>query len=723
MVGPRQPKAVRRRPLPTDPTGSLPLRPPMPEHTQSAPLPYIPPRNVQVQSQPQGPSGYQPNEHNPQVLPPLDRRYQHASVEDAQEVGINGYKEGIPHYQNEVALQPEQQPSPRYNSYGQSGGEGILLSESNQYPNRQEIMVPQQASGQRRRSDYDDYAARGRLDDSYYASDLPAIPPTQRHQSRQSAQRVPPSGMVHSHSSPAFSMQYHSSVPEVRQERYYQGPSYAHSGQRPNHESYDEHESAHGPPRHDRESRSSPLRASVEDDDAPPPPPAHRKSGQSAAPPTYQTGDVVVSQRGPVPVPLRVRHSRASISASPLSQVQSNVVRNDYDSSPSPSNSKGFSHSGPNPSSQTSYSQPARRPSQDPMMISPSREYSQPIPPTLVPGYDPRIAEEESQRILHEKRMSARQIGSNGISSEHNQPPMYVPHPEVQSNVQAVPRQREDPRTSVPATKARAVSPDVRTPIRKSVSPQPGSAPGERRLSGVPFSPDSYDSFNPTLNAASSINTPGPKYTTPEQSKIASSQRNREADGPIIGSDGREIDPSDHLPIDTWAPEPERKNPRKGPEVTLRFRHSPQGAQPMPLSAPRAPRDVGRPMPTPIYTQSPNITPPVSGSRNRLQKKSKVSPTQQTPNTSFSTSPIMNPDPRISPSDYPLRERESPNYGYGGSPTYARGPSGPPPVPGKVPIGRGQEDWSTDPLSEEMRRIDIGVGGGGGRQRRSRFGV
>ena len=36
----------------------------------------------------------------------------------------------------------------------------------------------------------------------------------------------------------------------------------------------------------------------------------------------------------------------------------------------------------------------------------------------------------------------------------------------------------------------------------------------------------------------------------------------------------------------------------------------------------------------------------------------------------------------------------------------------PPPVPGKVPIGSGQEDWGTDELSEEMRRIDIGVGSG-----------
>ncbi|KAI5294500.1 hypothetical protein KEM56_005836 [Ascosphaera pollenicola] len=30
---------------------------------------------------------------------------------------------------------------------------------------------------------------------------------------------------------------------------------------------------------------------------------------------------------------------------------------------------------------------------------------------------------------------------------------------------------------------------------------------------------------------------------------------------PIIGNDGRVIDPSEHLPTDTWAPEPERRPP------------------------------------------------------------------------------------------------------------------------------------------------------------------
>jgi hypothetical protein len=77
-------------------------------------------------------------------------------------------------------------------------------------------------------------------------------------------------------------------------------------------------------------------------------------------------------------------------------------------------------------------------------------------------------------------------------------------------------------------------------PTRRSVSPRdsPTDTPG----GGAPFSPDSYDQVRSDHGGA------------PPRDGIG---------GPIVGWDGREIDPSDHLPVDSWAPEPEKKTPNK----------------------------------------------------------------------------------------------------------------------------------------------------------------
>ncbi|KAK4946292.1 hypothetical protein LTR66_014301, partial [Elasticomyces elasticus] len=101
------------------------------------------------------------------------------------------------------------------------------------------------------------------------------------------------------------------------------------------------------------------------------------------------------------------------------------------------------------------------------------------------------------------------------------------------------------------------------TPTRKSVSPRPSlSDDSPRRQSGVPFSPDSYDEYNPSLRSPSTLsnaNSPNSSY----QLQQGSGATPRDNNGPILGWDGRVIDPSDHLPVDSWAPEPEKKTPTK----------------------------------------------------------------------------------------------------------------------------------------------------------------
>lgn len=492
---------------------------------------------------------------------------------------------------------------------------------------------------------------------------------------------------------------------------------------------------------------SSPVQAAVDDEGPPPPPPVHRSSGIQSPP---QSSGRHSETYPPIstPLPLNIRPHRGSNTASPLSQVQSNAPAMGYLST-SPSNSQPFSHSTASVSSHTSYSQPGRRNSQNLLAHSPTKNFDYDLPPSLVPGYEPSIAEDESQRLLNEKRKSSRQIFPNEPSPQYQALPArnsprtypsprndpfqsprhdpYTPRIDGQSPL----RQLENSQDRRPHRSSAPVTPNPRIPMRKSLSPAPEPTPGTRRLSAVPFSPDSYDAFNPSANSAV-VNSAGPKYNTPEQAKEAFRERENELKleaGPIIGSNGRVIDPSDHLSTDTWAPEPEPKLPRKGPEVTLRFRHSPQGAQPMPPSGTRrALQDTPtRPqsMSTPVITHSPDAN---SAGRNRLLKKSRVSPSQPAsspvvPTLNTSVKPARKSMPRAPASDYPVREHD--NYYNSGSPTYnVRSSLGgtPPPVPEKIPIAPAQEGWGVNALSEEMRRIDIGVGGQA-RLRRGRFGA
>lgn len=487
---------------------------------------------------------------------------------------------------------------------------------------------------------------------------------------------------------------------------------------------------------YDHDPRS--MQPSVEDDEAPPPPPAHRTSGSQL--PMYEPHGQSGYNHISAPAPLNIRNGRNSASPNPYGVQTMDLYhpQDDFESTASPSSGRGIPHPVASTSHQPRYTQPPRRQSQDPMMASSPAEGNYNMPPSLVAGYDPRIVGDPSTSMIHENRMSGGMSNGTGPMPMHRHPPSHENSPKGHFlSRQDIAISRPSPtgnggqphRSSAPMIKPRAISPDPRTPVRKSVSPQPGSRSEENRLSGIPFSPDSYETFNPNVSSSSSINKPGPQYQTPEQAKDAYRQSQREAqrdEGPIIGNDGRVIDPSDHLPTDTWAPEPERKTIKKAPEPTTRSRPSPQGAQPMPPAGRRPLRDAAiRPhsISTPIYAHSPDGVSPSSAPRTRLQKKSRASPAQPTSSPAL---PALNTMPRSLPrastADYPLREHD--NYGYGSNPTYARSsPGGPPPIPAKVPIGLGQEGYGgTLALSEEMRRIDIGVGAGGGRVRRSRFG-
>lgn len=703
LSGPRQPKPMKRRPLPADPTDSSPLRPTMPNHTQSSPLSFTQP---QLQQPPQYARTPQTSHH---------RYSQNNYSHDYRADGARSYNMPA---QGSIAMTPSPQP--------------MEAAQPEIYDPGETDYIPGNILG--RYNSFEDEEEEDRQPQHFHANDYRDVSPasgpihnTPASLPQQSRHRVLPSNLPHSHSSPVLA-KYHP-MPEAARRQADQAYDQGYYGSSPLH-------SYQASPSYDYDLRS--MQPSVEDDEPPPPPPVHRNSGPL---PRYESPTQNRYQVS-APAPLNIRSTRNSVSPTPYSVQGTELYQpqDEYGFIPSPSSGRGLSHPGASSFSDTQdvhYAPPQRRQSQDPRLMSHPDEGTYDMPPSLVPGYNPRLIEDEPAFTNQEKRMSTR--GSNGRGSMHQPVASY----EIQPGAHPQPRPdvvmakplaarggNQAHRSSAPAPmiKPQAVSPVVRTPIRKSVSPQPGPRPEDSRPSGVPFSPDSYDAFNPNIAQASSIKLPGGQYHTPELAKQASRQALREPsheEEPIIGDDGRVIDPSDLLPTETWAPEPERKNARKAPEPMPRSRPSPQGAQPMPPAGRRPLRDgAARPhsISTPMYAHSPDSVSLSSAPRNRLQKRLMVTPTQ--PNSSPAV-PTLHSMPRslarASTSDYPLREHE--NYGYGGgSSHYARGsPNAPPPIPAKLPIAAGQEEYGASSLSEEMRRIDIGVGAGSGRTRRSRF--
>jgi len=110
------------------------------------------------------------------------------------------------------------------------------------------------------------------------------------------------------------------------------------------------------------------------------------------------------------------------------------------------------------------------------------------------------------------------------------------------------------------------------TPTRKSVSPR-ASQNGMQPSSVIPFGPDSFDVHNPhaRTSALEMSSNPHSPYHIPASPRGASTGsfpsstlgQSYDASRPITRFDGSEVDPSDHLPVDSWAPEPEQKSPTK----------------------------------------------------------------------------------------------------------------------------------------------------------------
>ncbi|KAE8454063.1 hypothetical protein EG329_007841 [Mollisiaceae sp. DMI_Dod_QoI] len=576
-------------------------------------------------------------------------------------------------------------------------------------------------------------------------------PPPPAHRSRNGSTQVSPGSAMIAHGSygfpsdsrsPAYSTPTHErSIPAYSQSNSYQAYS-------PEREQDQFRRSGNGyqqsPPRHHSyDSAYSTNYGSMQPtvEDAPPSPgggnfsqPRHPRSRTSSY--DDRRYDQVPS---PAPLNLTNRGSSAasgrnSISTIPTPSHQYSSGSMGYTSATSSQlssyreRSRDRSHTDASISSRTSYnSMPHQEQRSRGQSEDPSAAYSSygipPVPATLVAGMDPLIAQEISDRIYDEKRANindpsrGRQQYQNQSQYEHNGRKLLAYHePTVEPFVPAAStyddRQSRFSTATVAVVKPRALSPDVRVP-RKSVSPSPRPSDDQRRLSGVPFGPDSYNALNPAVSG--SISAPS--------LSAAYDPNAPDPDAKIITHDGREVDPSDHIPESNYAPLLESKAPKYASQLPDRGYRPPLAGPPVSATGRRPLKQAGRPQSMsamgPIYMSGgagPDPTTPNTG-RNRLQKKANRASAQPAPHSSplAPISPYQDNSyapkslPRASTMDFNSSENYTPAYG--NTPGY-RGTAGPPPIPAKIPNGApphqsGGDAWA---LLEEMKNIDLGSG-------------
>ena len=726
LKGPRQPKApVHRRPLPSDPITGVP--PPIHDHEDSRVCPsrhtahsehvHTPPRSCQTPN-------YIPNQS---PLQNVEYGIPSHRFSRSQSNGADAF-----------AISSTAQPlsNDRYDSHDFSDG-GV-------YPRREE-WNPYGAEHQQKASDDQNNPRQAPVEIPHpagYGSSpspegLPPPPPV--HRSRNNSQHVstpPPTSSQRGYGFPSNSeVPSQSRTPPHETHRhsvptYSQGNSYqpyspvqldSQLGRSAN--GYQKSSAGHHSYDSGYNADYGSMQPTVED--APPTPsPAsysgHRSRGQSM--PHDERMD-------PSPAPLNfIGRENAIFGRNSASSTPSHVLRNDslaYGLSKCPVSLP--LQSGTSFSSRTSYNsaprngQPQRRNSEDTVSGSVGGYGPPMVPPTLVAGMDPIIAKEVSDSIYQEKRASTNPSSGNSPWNRHDSPQYYANRPHnlsyhVSAAAPSAPAAvTHDERQSGCAKAATAISPDPRVPNRKSVSPAPGLPEG-RRLSGVPFGPDSYNALNPSLAGSKSTPSLSANYYRSEV----------DPDAKIITHDGREIDPSDHIPESNYAPLLEKNGPKYASQIPDRnYRQPPSSAQSSPASGPRPLRQPGRPQSmaasSPISMTGSTVDPstPQTG-RNRLQKKPNRMSAQPAPHSSplAPISPFQENSftpkslPRGSTGDHSNENYPFPNYG--SSPVY-RGTSGPPPVPAKIPMGMngppppppGVDAWA---LLEEMKNIDLGSG-------------
>ena len=745
LRGPRQPKAapLKRRPLPSDPiTGAPALEPIEQTPLRSYQQPTAVPDHVQTP-----PRGYPSPSAIPSHVQPSSRGYQSPNYVSSQSPLQNvEYNTPLHHHPQSHGYAG----SPNINGYATSPSTVPVSPMPSDEIDFSQGRGIEHYGGQEESNDPYNYDIRQPVFDMPEAHEFmpsPSLeshpPPPPVHRSMNGSQQVSPMPVMKSRGSYNFppvvgtAHQYDARPHNPHRQSMPTMSAYSNSDFRDTHElasddqfrkSAGAYEYEQSGPRHNSyDSRYNGNHASMQPtvEDAPPTP------GPPNHPEQYEMGS-----RGPQfderqfdhassPAPLNLSGRGGAPSA--YSHHQSNSSAGYGPVSPVAS----FSGISQTISSLTSYNAPPpQNHSQgrkfDDRPPPASDNYGVPqMPPSLVPGMDPTIAQEITDRIYAENRAGKAASSPRArFDSPRYQPPMSNPVPYQQATIPSTPlgaahdghQGHFAAGTSPSASQPRGVSPDTRTPTRKSLSPSPGASPDARRLSGVPFGPDSYNALNPVLAASTSTTSLSARYDT----KVV------DPDAKIIMHDGREVDPSDHIPESNYAPLLESRGPKYASQQPDRNYRPPPPAQADPSPGRKVLRQAGRPQSmaasSPIHMNNNPPEPSTPTGRHRLQKKSHRMSAQPAPHSSplAPITPYQNNAhtprslPRGNAGDYP-NENYAPQT-YGSSPGY-RGSTGPPPIPAKVPVNQqgpplhananGGDAWA---LLEEMKNIDLGSG-------------
>ena len=670
-IGPRD---VNRRPLPQRHAAAAEERPALREPAHSAPLPVLHPQDHD-QSFPHI-SGDQSNYQSVGSRRPMDV---HRPSHQPQ---LSTYYPGIAGPYQEYDLPPMDIQSDTFHSsrsYYDPDGLPTQHTNSNSngfvaHPSRASLPVtPSHPPSQ-----------------AQYAGDTDGnLPSVDRYRHRSSPSSVP--------------TLYDSSPPPLSSDSYTYGANYQHHpASLPRYNT--------SPVKNDV-FRDSPLRQSISQRDValdlpphsdpsddegppPPPPPVHRSSG-----PAMSSSPYAMSNHDHVPVPQPLNLSSNSRQMSPLDRSPLQNIERNY--SPHSSNIDKTGR----PPVENDQSHLAYRKQSYSTAKPQSSPGAENIPPSLRSGIAP----------------PGDMVTNPNFSLDHAQgrqslPPALVPVGQGKGHLsnddtQYQALQGEDewmistPERPYGRSDGRGIDSDPRiVPKRRAVSPKQSlDSDQPNGSSPIPFGPDSYDVFNPSP-ASSSVAAPESQYATPEQAKEVARQNEVQKlreQGPIIGNDGRVIDPSDHLPTDTWAPEPERKN--RKPEVVVRYKTKDGTAQ---EAGPRGtagkamrPHSFAGPVhggggSIPASESSVNIAAQQANARARLQKRAPFRPQPIQPSPQTHSSPAI---PTV---------MHGHGYGHSHSNGGGSGGFGTPPAAARSSYSGhssaytgGLDDWSQEPTS------------------------